>query len=560
MISWIQLTFQRHFRVIFLVLLAVLIVSFVFTIGAAPGIGSGEQRTQTRMFFDLNLSSAEGQATLYQDAALSVLLQAGMTNIPDAQMQEFALQRYASLYLANQLNLPGPNDEQLKEFIQSVRTFMGPEGKFDPTAYATFREDPKSGGRYTEADIKRVLEDDYRARRVNTLLAGPGYVEDGEIAFQLARTDTTWSVDIAKVDYNTFAPTIEPSDEALRAYFDNNAFRYEIPPMVRVSYVEFPATSFLVKVNLTDDEIRSYYESNPARFPKPTTPEGNEAPAIGADTLESDFLAVRDQVSAALRYERARRLAASAAADLTVAIYDSKASGAALAAFVAEQGQALRAAAPFSQNNPPSFLGGSRQAAAAAFRLDRARPVSDALPTASGAVVLVYEESIPSAPSEFESVVDRVRTDFVANEKRQRFVELGRSIRTSLKNQIAAGASFADAVTKLENTQGATVTAVSFADFTARDRPQDFPYAAASSLESLNAGDFSQMVISGNEGLITHAAAKTLPATDASNPRYDELRGQLASYNGATTATGAIRALVARELGLNEVVTREVDE
>ena len=560
MISWIQLTFQRHFRVIFLVLLAVLIVSFVFTIGAAPGIGTGEHRTQSRMFFDLNLSSADGQAALYQDASLSVFLQAGMTNIPEAQMQEFALQRYASLYLANQLNLPDPNEEQLKEFIQSVRSFTGPEGKFDATAYATFRENLKTGGGFTEADIKCVLEDDYRARRVNTLLAGPGYVEGGEIAFQLTRADTTWSVDIAKVDYESFAPSIEPTDDALRTYFANNAFRYETPAMVRVSYIEFPATSFLVQVNLSDDEIRAFYESNPARFPKPTSTEDTATPAIGADTLDADFLAVRDQVSAALRYDRARRLAATAAADLTVAIFNAKASGSALAAFVAEKGQVLRSAPPFAQSNPPSFLGGSRQAAAAAFQLAANRPVSDALTTAAGAVVLVYEESIPAAPSVFEDVADRVRTDFVANEKRQRFVDLGRSIRSSLQSQVATGLSFADAVTKLENTQGATVTTVSFADFTARERPQDFPFAAASSLENLDAGEFSPMVISGNEGLITYAAAKTLPATDSSNPRYDELRGQLASYNGAITATGVIRALVAQELGLGQVETREVDE
>ena len=39
MISWIQKYFQHHFRIIFAVLLAVTIISFIFTIGASPGIG-----------------------------------------------------------------------------------------------------------------------------------------------------------------------------------------------------------------------------------------------------------------------------------------------------------------------------------------------------------------------------------------------------------------------------------------------------------------------------------------------------------------------------------------
>jgi len=43
MISWIQKYFQHHFRVIFAVLLGVVIIAFVFTIGAAPGIGGAER-------------------------------------------------------------------------------------------------------------------------------------------------------------------------------------------------------------------------------------------------------------------------------------------------------------------------------------------------------------------------------------------------------------------------------------------------------------------------------------------------------------------------------------
>jgi peptidyl-prolyl cis-trans isomerase D len=41
MISWIQRTFQHHFRTIFAILLALTIISFIFTIGASPGIGRG---------------------------------------------------------------------------------------------------------------------------------------------------------------------------------------------------------------------------------------------------------------------------------------------------------------------------------------------------------------------------------------------------------------------------------------------------------------------------------------------------------------------------------------
>ena len=43
MISWIQITFEKHTKVFLAFLLIVITVPFVFTIGAAPGIGRGER-------------------------------------------------------------------------------------------------------------------------------------------------------------------------------------------------------------------------------------------------------------------------------------------------------------------------------------------------------------------------------------------------------------------------------------------------------------------------------------------------------------------------------------
>lgn len=553
MISWIQTTFQRHFRVIFLTLLAVLIVSFVFTIGAAPGIGAAERNIQARTFFDLNLSNPDDQATVYEDASLSVFLQAGPQNFSSEQIQEYALQRYAALYLANQANLPGPDATQLKDFIQTMGAFAGQNGEFDPAAYTRFRDNLRLAGQFSEADVTRVLANDYRVQRMRTLLGGPGYAQDGEIAFQLAASDTRWSANVARVDYTTFAPSIEPTEDQLQTYFAANSFRYESPALVRVSYLEIPATRYLTQVELSDDEIRAYYESNPARFPKPTAAaDAPEVPALGAvDALDADFAAVRDQVSAALRFERARRLATDAASDLTVALFDAKVSPQDFSAWASSRGETVRNAPPFARAEPPDFLRGSLYLAAPAFELSPDRPLSDAIPTALGAVVMMLEEQIAPAPSAFADVADRVRADFIEAEKRQRFVSLGRTIQSSLKEKLQAGATFTDAVAALTDLQGATVQPSSFSDFTRREPPPEFPFSALNSLERLNAGDVSDMVLMSNHGLITHAAAKDVPPTDRSNPRFAELAEQLSAYNATLTATGIVRGLVAKELNLD---------
>lgn len=551
MISWIQLTFQRHFRVIFFTLLAVLIVSFVFTIGAAPGIGSAERQVQARTYFDLNLSSPEDQERLNRDASLSIMLQAGFQNFPAAQMQEFALERYASLYLARQLNLPYPEEEDYKAFIMEVRAFMGPSGAFDANAYAMFRDNLKLTDQFSEADVDRVLRDDYRVRQVQQLLGGPGYVTDSEVAFQLDRTDTVWSVDIARLDYAAYAPTIEPTADQLQTYFDANAFRYESAPQVRVGYVEFPATSYLAQIRLTEDEIRAHYEASPARFPR-STAEAGETPSIDTTDPDIDFLAVRDQVSAALRFERARRLAAEAASDLTVALFDNQPAPTALAEFITGQGATLRAAEPFDRSSPPPFLNTSPQHVQAAFRLSAMDRISDPLPTAAGAVVLVWEESIPSAPSLYLNVADQVRADYLESEKRQQFVALGRRVRGELTTALENGTPFDEAVSALTGLEGATASVESFTEFTRLNPPEGLPPAVASSLEGLAAGNVSTMVLVAEEGLLTHAASRQAPQLEKTDERYEELHRQLAEFNSASTASGIMRELIEAELSAAE--------
>jgi len=544
---------QRHFRVVFFVLLAVLIVSFVFTIGAAPGIGSGDRQIQARTYFDINLSSPEGQALLNQDASLSIMLQSGFQNFSNAQIQEFALERYAALYLAKQLNLPGPSAEQYEAFVREVRAFIGPTGEFDASVYARFRDNLRLANQFTEADVARVLRDDYKVRQVQELLGGPGYVADAEVEFQLARTDTVWSVDVIELSYDTFAPTIEPTEDELRTFFDANSFRYDTAPQVRVNYVEFPATRYLAQIQLSEEEIRAHYDANPARFPRPTSGD-EDTPALGTSDPDIDYLAVRDQVSAALRFERARRLAAEAASDLTVAIFDAQVEHANLPTFISSQGYSLRSGAAFDRANPPAFLNTSPQLVMEAFRLDEDDRVSDPLPTAAGAVVLVWEESIDSMPSPFENVIDRVRVDYLESEKRERFVELGRRIQSDIESAVAAGANVEDAVTALTDLDGATASVSSYADFTRMAPPPGFPPAASSSLEGLDVGQVSDMVLLADQGLLTHASARTAPNLGAADPRYGEIREQLAQINAASTASGVMREIIATELENSESI------
>ncbi len=554
MISWIQNTFQKHFRLIFLALLAVLIVSFIFTIGATPGIGQAGSKIRSRDFFDANLSSPEAQQRIFGDASLSVFLQAGYSALQEDQLQSYALQRYAGLHLADQLNLPAPDSTQLGVFIRDLRVFAGPNGQFDPAAYARFRDNLATNPELNEADVTRVLSDEYRYREVTKLLGGPGYVLDTDVNQQLARADSTWTIDLATLDFASFNPTLNPTDEALQAFFEKNSFRYEVPPQVRVRYAAFQATAYIAQVKITDAEVRAYYDANPSRFPKPaTTSSDPAAPKIDIDAATStdadaNFAAVRSQVESTLRLDRARRLAAQAASDFTVALFDAQLRPEQVPGYFASHNIALNPVPPFPRNAVPGILGGSAQVGTEAFKLGPDRPFSDALTVPGGAVVLVWEETLEARTPDFTEVKDRVAADFATDAKRQRFATAGRDFRAALTKALAAGTAFDAAVKTAATAADVTATAGTFGPFTRSAPPEEVNDTALSTLDRLTTGETSEMLATADSGYVVHVVAQVKPDLSATSPRFIEVRDQMAQFNAAQNANAYLRHMVESEL------------
>jgi peptidyl-prolyl cis-trans isomerase D len=558
MISWIQRTFQQHFKWVFLTLLVLVIVSFVFVTNASRGIGrSGERKLPSRPFFGLDLSHAEDQRTLGADAQLSIYLRYNpQRQVPESQVSQYAFNRHASLHLADQLHLPQPTSEQLVAHIRTLRAFSDPKGEFDAKRYTDFIDSLKTNPRTTEADVSRVISDDVRVQNFEKLLAGPGYVLPSDVSELLAKRDTTWTLALAAIDGTAFAPAIDTSDATLGKWFETNARRYEIAERVSVAALQVSATPFLAGVTLSDARVRAAFDANPSAYPAPAgTPAAKLDPATGKPAdLEAAFAATRPAVEAALRQKEAEKAALTAASDLTVQLLERNVKPADLAAFVTQHpGTTLAELGPITAGTMPAALGGSTASAQIlpeAERLSADRPYSNPVATPAGAAVLVWRETLPARAPTFAEVKSTVLADYRAAELRRLFNEAGRGLQLTTTIATKLGKSFAAAVTEGAAAAGLKVTIKNPKPFNLSGSfPEDLDYTAIQALQSLSKGKVSDFLPTGeNAGLLVYAADQQLPAIDPASAPYKELRTRLADNLCQANAQSLLASLVEAEL------------
>jgi peptidyl-prolyl cis-trans isomerase D len=548
MISWIQRTFQHHFRLVFAILLIGMVVPFIFTIGSTPGVGRAEHKAADRDYFGHNLLSPEDTGVLMRDAQLSIELQYGTTGTSE-QVEATMFQRTAAQHIARELHLPSPSTDEITNFIKDLRSFQGTDGQFDPARYDGFRNSLKAGSGTTEGDILRVISDDILMAKVQRLLAGPGFVMDSDVKEMLVKGDTSWTLSTATVDYKNFEPALDIPEADILKSFNENPLRYTVAPRASVGYVLFPQSAYSAGQTATDAEVRSFYDANPSLFPKPASKDPKES-------LSPDmhFKLVQPLVKMRVISEKAKQVAVKAASDLAYAIYDGKVDSANIDAFLAARNLKTVALAPFTADAEPAELGGSKDVAQAAFELNADRYYSEAIQTGDGAVILFWKASLPSYQPTLAEVHDRVKADATDSRRRIDFVAFGRTLKAGIERRLKDGEAFDKAAS--EAASPVAVDVKSFPAFTLRAPAKDIDPSAYSALEHLEKGGVSDMEATADKGVLVYAADKKAPAVDAAGSRYAQVRAQLAANYARTTSAQAMREIVDGELKRSEAAAK----
>ncbi len=307
MFTLIQTLLQKHHKVVFTLLLAVIVVAFVFTIGnfspvnRIPGGGSAAAQS----YYGIVLNSPEHNAMTDM-----TLRSANLQGNPIATQQELAqltLARIAAIYLANQLDIPEPTDAEVEEAIRALPIFADPQtGEFSEEIFTSHIDAAKANNPNAGRSLRTIIAQDIRLEAVQRLAMGPGYVTDPEVAEYFRLQNQTLDAVVAYIDpVPTQGP---PSDQQLQAFIDQNPTRFAPPSRYNLDYTILTPGAFQVEdIQLTQGQLRSYFRQNQTDF---ADEEGN-LPA---------FEAVQEEIRGAMIEQLSRQEAAGVAEELGLAV------------------------------------------------------------------------------------------------------------------------------------------------------------------------------------------------------------------------------------------------
>ncbi len=516
MITRLQTFFLKHNKWLFGGLLVIVIVTFVLTIGPQSFFGSqGPLQRQSLKYYGFDLSSEADQRALALGAEISAILHPEL-RLGREQLMEYAYLRAAALGIADQLGIPQPGREALARHVATMRIFQDPAtGEFSPQTYQTVLDALQNSARFNREAIATVLREDYRIARVRQALSGPDYSLLFEAQQEFVSEGTAFTLELAHWDFSAFEPDIEPGEDELLRFYNENPARYEVPETISVRALLFEASAYLDETDApSETELAAHFAANRQRFEaERAVPEDPEEP-VPELTLD----AVRDAVAADLRMERAKRIAARKGEQFSVRLWreavelDSPRFKQLLEEFAVR----VREIPPYPREQPPGWTGIPVPLLNSMwiYAANPTRYFSDIAQMPDGAVVLVRSGLSPARLPGFEEVRDRVAADYRRAEKRRLFAEEGQRLREELLRRIAEE-PFAEAAAAL----GLEVETVE--PFTGASVPFQLRRAGLwEQIQFLEQGTVSPMILQDNRGTFAHIVQRSAPEVDLADAAF----------------------------------------
>lgn len=506
MFYWLQTRFQKHFKWLFVIILALVSVSFVLTVGNFSPLDAGARGgLVVNDFYGVNLSSRPETQPYIRNASITSLLDTGRP-LGGQQMDSAVRSRIALLWLADQVNLPAPNKTELQAYIKNRPVFRNPDGSFNAEVYERVRKDLLPQNELTEKDFVLLMEENYRIERVRNLGMGPGYVLPQEAKFTLEDQRTQWSVAVAEFSMESFSPEIEVTEEELETFYRDNLSKYRTPAQLTATSLLFPYEKYTTGLpEPSDAQLEGFFTVNQFRF------EQYRPKAEEADAPEFIWTNVpKETLIAEYQKDEARPLAEKAAQDFVIALHDAGiAYGSdSFTTMIEKKGLSLGEPETFAPNKNASNLLIPSTLRNQLFEYQGRRYFSDPFAVEAGILVAFIDSFQDASFPALDEVRDAVVADYKVEKKAELFIDKGEELAGELKGAEELSAFLASA-------KAASLVVEEYDAFTSQELPTGFSSSLLGRIQALETSSVSDFIKSGDNGYIVYVKEKVIPEISA---------------------------------------------
>ena len=281
MISFINRILEKGGSWIMSILLAVIVVAFVFTIGAAPGLTQKEKGLGETDYYGVDFSpNSKERRDLAERAEIQATMQMGQfLNNPQfsrfvpqligQQTQRNALENLPLSQLAEKLSVPEASLDEMHKFIKEQSLFQdtpaglpqGQPGKYSQEKFDDFLDRLKAND--SELQFQEAIKEAILVGKLQDILNGPGTALPFEAVAKVRSDKTQWAMELITLERKKGSTQpANPDEEELKALYIETKSEYATEEKRKVSYLVFEAEYS----HPSNEQLSEYYKKHSARF------------------------------------------------------------------------------------------------------------------------------------------------------------------------------------------------------------------------------------------------------------------------------------------------------
>jgi hypothetical protein len=438
-------TIRKHSKWLWLVIIAAVIISFIFwNVNPSRTGGGGSAANDFGSIYGQKVTAA-AYVGARNEIYLFHLFNYGDWPEKDPNFSKENLERqiYARLMLirkANDLGIHVGDDAAVTaaneilhspELVRALRS----EGESVPLdAFVKQILQPEGLG---AADFENFVRHNLAIEQLEQTMGLTGeLITPQEAAMTYRHEYQELSAQIVFFSASNYLSQVAVTPAAVAQFYTNYLAEYRLPDRVQVSYVEFNISNYLAqakaelaKTNLDEIVEANYNQLPPNYFPDAKTPAEAKAK-------------IRD----ALIRQRALATARTQADEFATAVFNlDPAKPENLATVAKQKGLAVHVTAPFDSQYGPAEFTAPDGFTKIAFGLSPDEPFSSPIVGPDGVYVIAFDRQLPSEIPPFEQIHERVTQDFQLHAATLLAQQAGTNFDVMLKIRMATGSSFTSA-------------------------------------------------------------------------------------------------------------------